>query len=287
MALLEELTDIGKKILVVSPHPDDAEFSAGRLILRREGKNTFVIYMTDGRKGQDANEKNPVSEDEYARIREAESRAAMSEFKVDKESLFFMGIPDQGVIVNPYIIDKISLLIRKLSPDFLLIPPWEGAHPDHDTTHLFCIIAARNIGFDNKNIIEYGSYNNYNGKMHVQEFIPIGDSEESELVPDREDQLVWRKIMQNFLSQASLHEKYIPKSERERFRPLPGYDYTKLPYSSEQSKILRELLSSVYPIARKILPKKDRMFYETWKDNIDPSEVKDKLNEYVKHYVMK
>jgi hypothetical protein len=50
---------------------------------------------------------------------------------------------------------------------------------------------------------------------------------------------------------------------------------------------MRELLSHAYPAARELLPHDQKMFYETWKDNIDPRRIKQKLNEYAQHYIMK
>ncbi len=287
MDLAKELTNTKKKLLLIGPHPDDIEFSAGRLILRRKGENIFAIIMTDGRKGQEADAKKKIPEGEYAKIRENESKKALKEFGIKEENMIFMNLYDQEVISNPFIIDKLFLKIKKTAPDFLLLPPWEGAHPDHDATHLFTIIASKNAEFDSKNIIEYGSYNNYGGKLRVQEFIPFENTDEFTLNPSHNEQKRWLAVMKIFRSQKSLQEKYIPVSRVERFRHIPSYDYTKLPYSTEQAQIVRELLSPIYPIVRKIIPQKQKMFYETWKDNIDPSKVKQKLNEHVKNYIMK
>jgi len=67
---------------------------------------------------------------------------------------------------------------------------------------------------------------------------------------------------------------------------LPKYDYSKLPYSTKQSEILRQLLNPVYPIVNKLLPKKDKLFYETWA-NINPNSVKEKLNGHARNYTTK
>jgi LmbE family N-acetylglucosaminyl deacetylase len=285
--LLDELTKTEKKILIIGPHPDDIEFSTGRLIMKRKGKNVFIIVMTDGRKGQDGSKtKRIIPEEQYAKIRKNESRKALKEFGVNEGNIYFLNLHDQEILSNPYIIDNIYLRIKKTSPDFILIPPWEGAHPDHDAAHLFALVAAKNAGFNIKKVIEYGSYNNYEGKLRVQEFIPFEDAEDFTLIPTPNEQKRWTDIMKIFRSQTSLHEKYIPVSHFERYRELPKYDYTKLPYSTEQAEIVRDLLSIIYPVARNIIPKKQKMFYETWKDNINPSKVKQKLNEYVKHYIM-
>ncbi|MCM2325230.1 MAG: PIG-L family deacetylase [Candidatus Woesearchaeota archaeon] len=285
MELLKSLEDPVRKVLVVGPHPDDIEFSTGRLIMRRKGQNVFAVCMTDGRKGQEGTPaKKILPEDEYARVRELESTRALKELGIDLNNLFFMGIPDQELVFNPFVIDKLFMLFRKIRPDFILIPPWEGAHPDHDACHLFARIAAKNFEF--QNIIEYGSYNNYGGEFHIQEFIPMG-VEEFRLVPRPNEQKRWNDIMKIFRTQINQQKHYIPKSVFEVFRKVPDYDYTKLPYSTKQAEIIRDLLRPIYPLARKLIPNKDKMFYETWKSNIDPSEINKKLDGYVHHYMSK
>jgi LmbE family N-acetylglucosaminyl deacetylase len=273
--MLDELINTQKRILIVGAHPDDAEFSTGRLLLRRKGRNSFVVCMTNGGKGQDGNK---FSEEEFAAIRVEESRKALKEFNVAHENIFFLGLEDQNLVSNPFVIDRLFLILRKTNPDFILVPPWEGAHPDHDTAHLFAVIAARN----SYKMIEYGSYNNYQGRLRVQEFIPADTSEER-LVPSKGEQKRWMNIMRIFRSQKSLREKYLPVSSFENYRLLPDYDYDKLPYSTKEAEIIRDLLGSVYPVARKIIPGKSKLYYETW-NNINPKAIKDKLNHYARHY---
>jgi LmbE family N-acetylglucosaminyl deacetylase len=281
--LIKDLSDPVNRILVVGPHPDDCEFSTGRLIMKRKGQNTFVICMTDGRKGQEGTPGKVIPEDEYAKLRIKESTKALGELHVDLNNIFFFNLPDQGVVSNPYVIDKIAMILRKVKPEFILIPPWEGAHPDHDACHLFSIVAAKNLGFPIEKMIEYGSYNNYQGSFRVQEFIPT-DREEFKLKPSPNEQERWNNIMKVFRSQLNQQKYYIPKSTFEVFRQVPLYDYSKLPYGAKQSEIIRDLLSPIYPLARKLIPNKDKLFYETWKSNVNPNEINKKLDSYVKEY---
>ncbi len=283
MELTSALSDPANKILVVGPHPDDCEFSTGRLIMRRKGKNTFVICMTDGRKGQEGTPGKVIPESEYAKLRIRESTKALSELHIELGNAFFFELPDQEIVTNPYIIDKLAMVFRKVKPDFILIPPWEGAHPDHDACHLFSIVAIKNLDFPLEKVIEYGSYNNYQGSFRVQEFIP-SDSKEFRLKPSPNEQERWNNIMKVFKSQINQQVHYIPRSMFEVFRQVPKYDYSKLPYGNKQSEIIRDLFSPIYPIARKLIPKKDKLFYETWKSNINPNEVNKKLDSYVREY---
>jgi len=284
MELLAKLINPVNKILIVGAHPDDVEFSTGRLILRRKGKNTFAICMTDGYKGQEGTPvKKIISENEYVKLRVKESTRALKEFNIDLNNMFFMGCPDQDLVSNPYIIDKIFMLIRKIKPDFVLIPPWEGAHPDHDATHLFMRVALQNLNFGKDKIIEYGSYNNFGGRFNIQEFIPK-NTKNNNFIPTPNEQKRWNNIMRTFKSQINQQKYYIPMSKSENYRFLPDYDYKKLPYESKQSEIIRQIINPIYPVVKKILPKKDKLFYETWESNINPNTIKRKLDLYVKHY---
>lgn len=274
---LERLADKKNKLLIIGPHPDDVEFSTGRLILKRKGKNVFIFCMTDGRKGQEIGN---LPEEQFAKIRIKESQKALNFFGVSRKNIFYFKLPDQEVMNNPYIIDKLFLLLKTINPDFVLIPPWEGAHPDHDATHFFSLIALKNADFPFENIFEYGSYNFYNGVLNVQKFIPK-NTEEIKLIPLYEEQKKWNKAMSFFKSQLSFQKEYVPKSKFEVFRKLPNYDYNKLPH--ENADILRELLNPIYPLAKKILPKKKLLYYETW-NNINPLNVKKKLTNHRFHY---
>ena len=223
MELLDKLINTGNKILIVGAHPDDVEFSTGRLILRRKGKNTYAICMTDGRKGQEGTPvKKLMLESDYAKLRVTESTRALKEFNIDLSNMFFMNCPDLDLVSNPYVIDKLFMIIRKINPDFVLIPPWEGAHPDHDATHLFTRVALQNFSFPKNKIIEYGSYNNFGGKFNIQEFIP-NNTHNNKFIPTPNEQKRWNNIMRTFKSQLNQQKYYIPKSKSENYRFLPEF----------------------------------------------------------------
>jgi LmbE family N-acetylglucosaminyl deacetylase len=305
--LLKELIDKKNKILVIGAHPDDVEFSSGRLLLRRKGINSYAIVMTDGRKGQDGTPCQRVSEKEYAKVRINETKNALKQLKT---KAFFINAPDQDLVKYPNVIEKLLSLLYKINPDYILIPPYEGAHPDHDVTHLYSVIAAMNFGLTDKQIIEYGSYNNYQGKFNIQKFIP-NKNKEYVLNPNKYEQKKWNKIMKLFVSQINQQKYYIPQSKYEIFRTIPQYDYTKLPYQKDEPNAVsmnvqnnikqNNLLVKVHnfiklihnysniilrqiPYLNIFLSKKDKMFYETW-SKINPIQIKNILVNYLDYNV--
>jgi len=278
--LISKLLDTSIRILIVGAHPDDIEFSTGRLILKRNAINVHTLCLTDGRKGQEGTVKEKIPEEDYVEIRISETKKAQERLGIKKENMYFFHAPDQSLVNNPYIIDRLFLLIKKINPELILIHPFEGAHPDHDAAHLSSMIAAKNYGFDVNNIIEFGSYNNYGGRFRVQEFIPMNSFEEK-LLPGSNIQKEWNKMMTLFKSQINQQKDYIPKSHYEIFRRLPNYDYSSLPYSRKNSKIIRHLM---YPLARALLSKKDKLFYETWTSKINPNDVQKLLNMHKINY---
>ena len=64
MEIINQLVDTEKKLLILGAHQDDAEFSCGRLLLKRKGVNSHIIYFTDGKMGQIDDEK--VSQKDHA-----------------------------------------------------------------------------------------------------------------------------------------------------------------------------------------------------------------------------
>ncbi|MBT3720945.1 PIG-L family deacetylase [archaeon] len=264
--LIKNLIDKNKKILIIGAHPDDVEFSTGRLMLKRKGENTHVVILTDGRKGQ-VNDIE-ISEKKYAIIRIKESIRALQKLGIKNENRYFLGYRDQELTFQSLAINKIKKIIQKIQPDYILVHPYEGAHPDHDAAHVFTYIAAKKAKYSLNNIIEYSSYNHFGGKYNLQEFIPK-ETREIILNPTKKEQTKWSTIMREFKSQKTLQKIEIPKSKFEKYRKLPNYNYTKLPYSSTFCLIIRHLISPIYSIAKIILPKKDKLFYERW-SKIDP-----------------
>lgn len=108
-------------VLVIAPHPDDAELGAGGTILKlqQEGKRVGVLDLTTG---------EPTPHGSLA-IRAAETAAATKALGLAwRENL---GLPNRQLEASLENRAKLAEVIRRTKPRWLLAPYWEDAHPDH------------------------------------------------------------------------------------------------------------------------------------------------------------
>lgn len=108
-------------VLVIAPHPDDAELGMGGAILKlnNEGRRVGILDLTDG-------EPTPHGSPE---IRVAETNAATEVLGIDwRENL---GLPNRSLEATLEARHQLAAVIRRTRPKWLFAPYWEDAHPDH------------------------------------------------------------------------------------------------------------------------------------------------------------
>jgi bacillithiol biosynthesis deacetylase BshB1 len=108
-------------VLVIAPHPDDAELGAAGAILKlkAEGLRVGILDLTDG-------EPTPHGSPE---IRARETAAATEILGLDwRDNL---GLPNRRLEATLEARGKLAGAIRQLRPRWLLAPYWIDAHPDH------------------------------------------------------------------------------------------------------------------------------------------------------------
>ena len=108
-------------ILVIAPHPDDAELGMGGAILKfkEEGLRVGVLDLTSG-------EPTPHGSLE---IRARETAAATKILGLDwRDNL---GLPNRSLEPTLEARSKLAGVIRQQRPRWLFAPYWIDAHPDH------------------------------------------------------------------------------------------------------------------------------------------------------------
>ncbi len=107
------MTEDVAKVLVITPHPDDAEFGVAGTVVHwvREGKEVIYAVCTTGDKGTSDTSMNP---EELANIREQEQQQAADLLGV--KEVVFLRYPDQGLEDTPEFRKDIVRLIRRYRP---------------------------------------------------------------------------------------------------------------------------------------------------------------------------
>ena len=121
-------------VMVVTPHPDDAEFGVAGTAVRwiREGKDVIYVVCTNGDKGTSDINMKPA---ELARIREQEQLAAAKLLGV--REVIFLRYPDQALEDTPEFRKEIVRLIRRYQPETVVTAdPYRRYiwHRDHRIT---------------------------------------------------------------------------------------------------------------------------------------------------------
>ncbi len=107
-------------ILVIGPHPDDAELGMGGTIVRlgQQGHRIHLVDMTDG-------EPTPLGS---PALRAQEAAAAAGILGVQRTLL---GLPNRQVVHDLASRHLLAAAIRRHAPDWLFVPYPLDAHPDH------------------------------------------------------------------------------------------------------------------------------------------------------------
>ena len=111
-------------VLSIAAHPDDTELTCGGTVIKmvEAGYRVGVLDLSAGESGTRGN----------ADLRKREASRAAKVMGIDhRENLF---LPDAGIEeVREYKL-RIARRIRELRPRTVILPYWEGRHPDHYTT---------------------------------------------------------------------------------------------------------------------------------------------------------
>ena len=121
-------------VLVVTPHPDDAEYGVAGTVARwtNEGRTVVYVVCTNGDKGTSDREVKPES---LIKIREKEQIAAANLLGV--KEVIFLGYPDQGLEETPRFRKDIVKQIRRFRPETVVTAdPYRRYiwHRDHRIT---------------------------------------------------------------------------------------------------------------------------------------------------------
>ena len=110
-------------LLAIGPHPDDVELTSGGTLLKmaQGGYRTGILDLTQGETGTRGTPET--------RLREAARAAKILRVKIRRN----LGLPDARLETHEEYKKAIAAIIRELQPRTVILPYWDGRHPDHYT----------------------------------------------------------------------------------------------------------------------------------------------------------
>jgi N-acetylglucosamine malate deacetylase 1 len=110
-------------LLAIAAHPDDVELTCGGTLIKMaaRGYSTGILDLTQGEMGTRGSPE--------LRHKEAMHSAKILGVKMRENA----GLPDAGLSTSQEHKLAVASWIRKLQPSSVILPYWDGRHPDHYT----------------------------------------------------------------------------------------------------------------------------------------------------------
>jgi N-acetylglucosamine malate deacetylase 1 len=201
-------------VLIVSCHPDDAEFmmTGTALLLKRAGCAVHYINVANGSAGSSTMDLRQAAE---VRRKEARSAAALLG-AVFHESL----VEDLEVFYEQDLIRRVTALVRQVKPDILLTMSLEDYMEDHMNTARVAVTAAFLRGVKNYRSIppEAAVLTDvmvYHATPHIltdsmrRPIIPEMYVDVSEVMPEKERMLACHASQQEWLDASQGFDSYL------------------------------------------------------------------------------
>src|SRR5271154_850904 len=111
-------------LLAIAPHPDDVELTSGGTMIKmaQAGYRTGILDLTRGETGSRGTPET--------RLKEAARAAKIMGASVRRN----LALPDAHLKVTDEYKSAIAEVIREMEPHTVILPYWEGRHPDHYTS---------------------------------------------------------------------------------------------------------------------------------------------------------
>jgi|GEM_PF-529513 len=219
-------------VMVVAAHPDDEVIGAGGHL--RFWKDLSVVRVTNGapRDPRYAREAGFPDPESYVAAREREAESAMSIIALPKERLIALSFVDRETMFHLADISRrLMQLFAQVRPEIVVTHPYEGGHPDHDST-CFCVHTACRLLQESNlplpAIVEMSSYFGRDGVLVSSSFLsnwPVAET----FKLDRESYQQKQQMFAHYASQKALLEPFL--REVESFRPSPRYDFGVAPHA--------------------------------------------------------
>jgi len=144
---LDSLLPLPRRILVLSPHPDDEIIGCGGTILKYQGKGVpvTIVQLTDGSNCAAVKGASPVFAS-TARLREAKKVANY----IGISDLRLWAIPEDQFAKTADTEAKMDQVLDELKPDLIFLPFINDLHTDHVLTNRILAGSLSRLSFQSK-----------------------------------------------------------------------------------------------------------------------------------------
>ncbi len=127
-----------KKVLILSPHPDDDVIGCGGTLqlYKSRGAEVTSVYLTDGRKGG-----RRITGDELVAVRREEARRAAGILGIDR--LVFLDNRDGELEPSFKTVSEVSDILGEIRPEAVFLPFFTDNHADHIAASRIFLLASR------------------------------------------------------------------------------------------------------------------------------------------------
>ena len=215
-------------LFILAPHADDAILGCGCLIASRvlQQKKTYLIYLSSGAP-ETSHMYGHIMQDyhdhtTYQAVRLAERNRALQEIGLTRTFIQDFLYPARMVFTHfEVLVCRLFYILTSMEASTILVPAFEGGHPDHDVTNVIGAVIGWLLDLD---VIEYPLYhitpdgiifNQFCDSLHTP-FRPVY----GELL-----HVIRRKAMSCFTSQLFMLSEAIDiQQEESRYMSAKNYD---------------------------------------------------------------
>lgn len=125
-----------RRILAVSPHPDDETIAAGGTLLRARanGADVHIVFLTSGERARADDARHGAAEREAEAARVASAIGATAEY---------WRLPTHHIPIDDATAARLRAVIDAYDPDLILLPFFTDSHEDHRAAALLGAHALR------------------------------------------------------------------------------------------------------------------------------------------------
>lgn len=215
------------RILIATAHADDETLGCFSL-MRDPAAEVHILHATDSapRNLRFALRAGFLSRNSYRDARRAEMLAVLDKAGIPASRYHRLEIADQEAFQH---CRQIREFAHALAPDRIYTHAYEGGHPDHDAL-AFSLTGLANVW-------EFPLYHAHGASYVPQSFLHGAAERTAPLdAAARKTKLDW---LREFRSQQHVIGGF--PMERELFRPMPAYDFTRPPHPGQLYYELRKL----------------------------------------------